>query len=78
MRELDGPRLHTRIKGRAAIERSPRLLLIRVHRFGRGRARDRADVAWCARTIDALTALLTIPPGMTPAPGQAPKQETEA
>ena len=59
MREADGPRLVSRVKGRAAIERSIRLLVIRVHRFGRARAVTAADVSWCARAIDGLQALLT-------------------
>jgi hypothetical protein len=44
-----------RVVGRPAIVRSLRGLLLRVHRFGRHRARSRADVMWSARLLDALT-----------------------
>jgi hypothetical protein len=47
-----------RIRGRWALERAARSLLIRVHRFGRCRASTRADVLWCARAIDSLDELL--------------------
>lgn len=55
---LDGPPLPSRIKGRPALIRSIRSLLVRVARFGRGRAQTRADQLWAARVIDGLTALL--------------------
>ena len=54
---LDGP-LRSRVTGRAQIVRRLRLLLVAVHRFGRGRARTRADQRWAALVIDGLTALL--------------------
>ena len=61
VRGVDGRRLHTRIKGRQALVRRLRGLLVAVHRFGRGRARTREELAWYARTIDALTAALEPP-----------------
>lgn len=58
MRDVAGREMTTRVRGRAALERSLRLLLIRTHRYGRHRARTAADRQWCARAIDGLTALL--------------------
>lgn len=55
---LDGPPLPSRIKGRPALIRRIRSLLVAVHRFGRGRARTRADQQWAAQVIDGLTTLL--------------------
>jgi hypothetical protein len=46
----------TRVKGRPALIRSLRALLIRVHRFGRARAVSQPDRRWAAALIDALTA----------------------
>lgn len=43
-----------RIKGKPALIRSARGLLLRVHRYGRGRAATSADLRWAARAIDAL------------------------
>ena len=54
---LDGRRLLSRAKGRAAIERRFRRALIAVDRR-RARATSRRDLSWCAEAIDALTALL--------------------
>lgn len=54
---LDGP-LRSRLTGQAALIRRVRLLLIAVHRFGRGRVRTRAERQWAAKMIDGLTALL--------------------
>lgn len=51
----DSPR---RVRGRWALERRARGLLIAVHRFGRCRAATREDIAWSATWIDGLTALL--------------------
>lgn len=64
MRESDGRRLVSRVRGRQALERSLRLLLIRAHRFGRHRARTTAEREWAARLIDGLSAILsdTTPP----------------
>jgi hypothetical protein len=59
VRELDGRRLQTRIKGRDALERRIRGVLIAVHRFARLRATTRADLTWSAQAIDGLTATLT-------------------
>ncbi len=58
----------SRIKGRQALVRSLRGLLIRVHRFGRGRARSPEDVRWAARTIDALADCLRGAEGLTAPP----------
>ena len=49
-----------RIKGKAALVRSARGLLLRTHRFARGRARTHTDVCWAARAIDALDAALRV------------------
>jgi hypothetical protein len=65
-RPLDFPR---RVKGRWALERSARSLLLRVHRFGRCRAVSREDLLWCARAIDSLTVVLN---GERPEHGEAP------
>lgn len=54
---LDGP-LRSRVTGRAQLVRRIRLLLVAVNRFGRGRARSRADLHWAAVAIDRLTELL--------------------
>ena len=43
MRELDGRRLLSRVKGRPALERRLRGLLVAVHRFDRSRAVSRDD-----------------------------------
>ena len=48
----------SRIKGRPALVKRLRLLLIAVHRYGRGRARRAEDLAWSARVIDSLTTAL--------------------
>lgn len=53
----------SRIKGRPAIVRSLRGLLIRTHRFGHCRARSREDVLWAARTIDVLMLALRVATG---------------
>ena len=58
LRELDGSRMHSRIKGRAALIRRMRGLLIAVARFAHGRATTREDCLWAARMIDGLTVLL--------------------
>ena len=66
MSGLDYGPLHSRIKGRAALERRIRGLLIAVHRFGRGRQLTAEDLRWAAKTIDRLTEMLNanerIPP----------------
>ena len=59
MSGLDARPLH-RVKGRPALVRSLRSLLIRVHRFGKGRARTHEDVLWTARTVDVLSAALDV------------------
>ena len=58
MRELDGRRLVSRVKGRPALERRARGFLVAVQRFGSARATSHDDLSWCARWIDGLTALL--------------------
>jgi hypothetical protein len=52
MRELDGRRIVSRIAGRPALEKRLRALLVSCHRFGRARARTRAELAWAARMIE--------------------------
>jgi hypothetical protein len=54
------PGVASRVKGRPAILKSLRLLLIRVHRFGTLRARSEQDKAWAARTLDALEGTLKV------------------
>jgi hypothetical protein len=58
MKELDGRRMHSRIKGRPAIEQTLRLLIIRLNRYGEHRARSARDAMWAACAIDTLRALL--------------------
>jgi hypothetical protein len=58
MLEVDGRSMSSRVKGRQAIERSMRALIIRVHRFGTRRTHSAADRLWSARAIDTLTDLL--------------------
>ena len=55
----------SRIKGRPALVRSLRGLLLRVHRFGRGRARTPQDMQWAARVLDSLYAALATAEGTT-------------
>ena len=52
MRELDGRRVLSRVKGRPALEKRQRGLLVSIHRFGRARAVTRAELAWAARMIE--------------------------
>lgn len=59
MLEVDGRRMLTRVKGRPALERRARSLLIAVHRFARARRVSRADLDWCARAIEGLSALVS-------------------
>lgn len=56
-----GARPVHRVKGRAALLRRLRGLLIAVHRYGRARATTLDDQRWCARMIDQLTAALDEP-----------------
>jgi hypothetical protein len=58
MRELDSRRCPSRVKGKPALVKSMRALLIRTHRFANHRARSASDVLWAAAVIDALTATL--------------------
>ena len=55
---IDSRRLVSRVKGRPALERRLRALVIAVHRFGRQRARTVEDLQWTARVLDALSAAL--------------------
>ena len=57
---LDGRRLASRVKGRAALTRRLRGLLIAVHRYARQRARTVEELRWTARLIDALTVALNV------------------
>jgi hypothetical protein len=50
--------VQTRIKGRPAIVRRLRGLLIAVHRYGRHRARTPGERIWTARLLDRLQAAL--------------------
>jgi hypothetical protein len=58
MRDLDGRRMTTRVKGRAALERSLMSLLLRVHRFARVRAATAGDRTWAAEAIAGLQSTL--------------------
>ena len=60
MRDLVGRSMPTRVKGRPALVRRLRALLVAVHRFGRCRATTAADRQWTARALDALTVALTV------------------
>ena len=53
-------RPRARVPGRQVLIRSLRLLLIRVHRYGRGRATTHADQVWAAAVIDGLFAALAV------------------
>ena len=55
-----GARPLHRVKGRPALTRRLRGLLIAVHRFSRARATTDADRRWTARMLDALTAALAV------------------
>ena len=44
-----------RVKGRAALTKRLRGLLLAVHRFGRARATSDDDRRWTARLLDTLT-----------------------
>jgi hypothetical protein len=58
VREIDGRFLVSRIKGKAALERRLRGLLLAVGRFAQHRARSRDELLWTARVLDGLHALL--------------------
>jgi hypothetical protein len=58
MRELDGRRMVSRIKGRPSLERRLRGLLIAAHRFARARAVTAADRDFAIRLLDGLTSTL--------------------
>ena len=62
MREVDGRRVVSRVKGRAALEKRLRALLVACHRFGRARANTAVDRQWAAIVIDRLTDVLTATP----------------
>lgn len=66
VRELDVRPVH-RIKGRPALLRRLRGLLVAAHRFGRHRATSLEERTWSARFIDALTAAVDVAePGTLP------------
>jgi hypothetical protein len=46
------------VKGRPALVRRLRLLLLAVARYGRHRARTHDELMWAARVLDALTVTL--------------------
>ncbi len=54
------PHVHHRVKGPAAIVRSLRGLHLRVHRFGRCRARTPDDRRWAALLLDQLQIALNV------------------
>jgi hypothetical protein len=56
--ELDSRRMDSRIKGRQALEKTLRLLIIRLNRYGEHRARSARDARWAAGAIATLRALL--------------------
>jgi hypothetical protein len=60
MRELLGVHLPSRVRGRAALLRRLRALLVAVHRFGGHRASTHDDQRWAALVIDALTATVDV------------------
>lgn len=60
MREPLSLRTPSRIKGRPALVRRLRGLLLAVHRYSRHRASSHGDQWWSARTIDALTVALSV------------------
>ncbi len=57
MTALGARPLH-RIRGRPALVRRLRGLLVAVHRFGRARAITPEDRHWTARVLDGLTAVV--------------------
>ncbi len=77
MRELDARPVH-RVKGRPALLRRLRGLLVAAHRFGRHRATSPAERLWAARLVDGLTTTVgvcdpgsVIQPDATPSGGEA-------
>lgn len=59
MRELDARPVH-RVKGRPALLRRLRGLLVAAHRFGRHRATSPGERLWAARLVDGLTATVGV------------------
>ncbi len=57
----------SRIRGRPALVRRLRALLLAVSRYARGRAVTPEDVTWAACTLDALADCLRVADGL-PAP----------
>ena len=53
-------RIASRIRGKAALLKSLRGLLVRAHRYANHRTRTRADIEWAAVLIDALGVALTL------------------
>lgn len=70
-----GIRPCSRIKGRPALVRRLRGLLVAVHRYGKGRARTPEEVRWAAKMLDRLQHALDGaegfegPPWAVPEPG---------
>jgi hypothetical protein len=54
MRECNGKRMHTRVKGRPVLLTALMRLRLRVQRFGTKRATRREDVLWAQQVGDAL------------------------
>lgn len=68
MRELDARPVH-RVKGRPALLRRLRGLLVAAHRFGRHRATSPAERLWAAHLVDCLTVTVaTSDPGSMEVP----------
>ena len=55
-----GPAVASRIKGKPAIVKSLRSLLIRTARYGNRRAQRASDFKWTAALLDALTTALQV------------------
>lgn len=58
MKGVDGSRMHTRVKGRPAIEKSLRALHRRVYRFATCRQITPQDYQWALDLCSALQVLI--------------------
>jgi len=58
MRELPSRAVRHRVKGRQALEKRIRSVLLAVHRFGRCRAVTDEERRWARFVIDELTQIL--------------------
>jgi hypothetical protein len=65
--EIGAKPIH-RVKGRPALVRRLRGLLLAVHRYGRARATTADDHQWTARMLDALTVAVTVADPPEPRP----------